>query len=261
MKNTLIILLLLCLVIPIYADSTPVLKSDTTHPHKVLVTSSTDHITGLTGQASALTTALRERKNSGSTITPTGVFTEEDSTNFPGIYDYTPAAGDVDTYGEANFHTSVTGSDPVDFSFVVVAYNPYDASLLGLTGVATASAQTTNTTTLNTVNTNVSALPTSIWAAGTRTLTSVPNVTIGGYASGQDPATLVLAGTIFSGFPLSRVVGDLWSGNAGPSTASYPDSTHQTTHYFQPNGSTGQYSTSLTTNSSGKPIARTYSSP
>lgn len=32
----------------------------------------------------------------------------------------------------------------------------------------------------------------AIWAAGTRTLTALANVTIGGYATGQDPATLLL---------------------------------------------------------------------
>ena len=40
------------------------------------------------------------------------------------------------------------------------------------------------------------AIATAVWSAATRTLTAVPNVTVGGYAAGQSPADLVTSVTV-----------------------------------------------------------------
>lgn len=54
--------------------------------------------------------------------------------------------------------------------------------------------------------------------------------------------------------------GDTWAVAAGPSTATYPDATHQNTVYQTPAGA-GQHSTGLTTNTAGKPVSRTVTHP
>ena len=187
--STLLPALGLCLLLaPAFADSTPVLQGDTAHPYKFLVISSTDHITGLTGQSTALLAALHVRKNAAATVVPTGTLTEEDSTNMPGWYDYTPSALDVNTLGIASFHTSVATSDPVDFSFNVVAVNSYDASLFGLSGVGTLAGQTTISGKTNLIATNAADSPAAVTAQGTLIVLSKRTLNRQTY----NPATKVL---------------------------------------------------------------------
>lgn len=61
------------------------------------------------------------------------------------------------------------------------------------TALSTATWTNTRAGYLDTLNGIVAAITSAVWGAATRTLTALGiNVTVGGYASGQDPATLVL---------------------------------------------------------------------
>ena len=86
-----------------------------------------------------------------------------------------------------------TAGDSSETAINVVAYNPLDASLLGLTGVGTLANQTAQAATLSTLGTNtlsngtaIAALPSAsanasaVWGAGTKTITGGNVATVGG---------------------------------------------------------------------------------
>jgi hypothetical protein len=197
-------------------------QGDTAHPIDVLLTSSTDHITGLTGATPTVTRS----KSGGAFAAITGTVAEVGN----GVYKITPAAGDVDTLGELALHVTAAGADPADLLRQVVAFNPYAVANLGLTDLdaavssrlATSGYTAPDNADIATILTDVAptaiagavqtgltsqgyttvragyldtlnGLVTAVWAAATRTLSAIANVTVGGYATGQDPATLLLA--------------------------------------------------------------------
>lgn len=106
-------------------------QGDTTHDIPVLLTSSTDHTTGLTGATLAtLLTATKASKNHGALSAAAGSYIEVGN----GEYAYTPAAGEVDTFGRLTLSiVGYGGADPADVECQVVAFNPYAAANLGLT--------------------------------------------------------------------------------------------------------------------------------
>lgn len=93
----------------------------------------------------------------GSTnLTGTGTFAQSTDPSQSGAEVFTFSAGDMSglSYGYVlcqPVDTTTPGNIINPYLVNLVAFNPYDPSLLGLTGVATAAGQTTNGATLNTM--------------------------------------------------------------------------------------------------------------
>jgi hypothetical protein len=132
------LLLLLALTAPCRAD---LIKQSAAYQRTVLMTSSSDHVTGATGLA--LTVTLSKAGAAYASIVPT--VTELGA----GVYTIALATGNTGTLGALDMHVTATGADPADTHDQIVAFDPNDASLLGLTGVATAATQATNVSTLS----------------------------------------------------------------------------------------------------------------
>lgn len=104
------------------------LQGDTSRPITFLM------VTGSNGaQPWSGTVDLTLSKNGGAFVAPSGTLTYINN----GWFKYVPASGDVDTYGDLVLHATGTGADPMDLRRQVVAFDPFDAALLGLTNVAT----------------------------------------------------------------------------------------------------------------------------
>jgi hypothetical protein len=89
--------------------------NDTSKPVPLLLVDSTDHVTGETGQAAALLAALKVSKNGGALAAAAGTMLERSATDAPGLYYYTPTAGEVNTAGSLVLHAhGLAGIDPVD---------------------------------------------------------------------------------------------------------------------------------------------------
>jgi hypothetical protein len=134
-----------------------VVKVGTAHtiPLPDMIDAST-HIAGLTGQTGNV--YLTTIPDSGAAITTansTNTIAENSAGNAPGQYRIALTAGELGTLGYVKGYYKSAGSDPVSFTIRVLAYNPDDGSLLGLTGVATAAAQTTNGTNISTLLTRL----------------------------------------------------------------------------------------------------------
>lgn len=99
-------------------------RNDTSKPLLFLMVDAVDHLTGKTG----LTPTVTISKNGSSFAAPAGTVSEVGY----GWYKLTPASNDVDTLGPLILHAEATGADPADVEYRVVAYNPDDASNLGL---------------------------------------------------------------------------------------------------------------------------------
>lgn len=99
-------------------------QSDTAHPINILMTSSTDHVTGITGATVTVTLS----KNGGTYGAAAGAVAEVGN----GVYKLTPTSADTNTLGELAIHATATGADPADLLRQVVAFNPYDLAALGL---------------------------------------------------------------------------------------------------------------------------------
>ena len=121
------------------------IKQGVGYTRTILITSSSDHITGATG----LTLTIKAAKAGGTPATITDTVTEQGS----GRYAIALTATDTNTLGALDLIITATGADPSDTHDQVVAFDPNDASLLGLTGVATATTQTAQGTALGTINT------------------------------------------------------------------------------------------------------------
>ena len=202
----LLALSLLCLLpcLPASADSITVQQGSTARKILFLLVQSTDHVTALTGATPTVTLS----KNGAAFAAPAGTVTELAN----GWYVLAPTSADTGAVGSLIVHATATSGDPADVVENVVAYNPDDASLLGLTGVATATTQGTQGTTLAAVTaktaliatnaadspnavtaqtgtasngTGITALPGLVWSVGTRTVTGG---TIGTY-TGNTPQT------------------------------------------------------------------------
>lgn len=126
--------LTLCLL-TVGAAHADLIKQSTTYSRTVLMTLSGDHITGATG----LTLTVTESK-AGAAFGASAATVTEIST---GWYKIALTTTDTNALGAFNLHITATGADPTDTADQVVAFDPTDASLLGLTGVGTLANQTT----------------------------------------------------------------------------------------------------------------------
>ena len=100
-----------------------ILNGDT-RPIPFFVTSSTDHLSGITGGSPTVTIS----KNGAAFAAPSGAVGEVGN----GWYTLTPGGADVTTNGILLLHATASGADPSDLKCQVVAFNPYDAAALGL---------------------------------------------------------------------------------------------------------------------------------
>lgn len=98
-----------------------------------LMVDSADHITGKTG----LTPTVTLSKNGAAFASPAGAITEIGN----GQYKLAGNATDENTLGPLMLHASSAGADPKDDTFLIVAYNPFDAVRLGLTALPNAAAE------------------------------------------------------------------------------------------------------------------------
>lgn len=141
---------------------------------------------------SGLTLSVTLSKNGAAFAPATGTVTELTL----GHYYLMPSAADAGTLGPLVVRATAPGAVEFVTAYRVVAFDPYSAVNLGLTNLDTAiSSRSTysggpvaSVTAPVTVGTNNDKTGYAI--AG--------NVTVGGYASGQDPATLVLDATAAS---------------------------------------------------------------
>lgn len=97
------------------------LQSSTLYPIMFLLVDSTDHVTGKTG----LTPTVTISKNGAAFASPAGAVTELGS----GWYALAGNATDRATLGDLIIHATGTGADPVDDRYVIVAFNPFLATL------------------------------------------------------------------------------------------------------------------------------------
>lgn len=113
---------------------TQIKVGDTTHPIMVLMIDSSDHVSPKTG----LTLTVTRSKNGSAYASWSGSTAEIAN----GVYKLTAASGDVDTAGELWVHVTASGADPVDLGRVIVAYDPYSATSLGLSAMPIDMTQT-----------------------------------------------------------------------------------------------------------------------
>lgn len=99
----------------------------TTKAIPFLLVNSDDHITGAINKSPVVAIS----KNGGNFASPTGTVTEMGY----GWYKLTPTATDTDTAGSLVVHASATGADPTDREILVVLYDPYNSSDLGLSDI------------------------------------------------------------------------------------------------------------------------------
>jgi hypothetical protein len=154
-------------------DGYAIQQNQTAQPLIFLLISSGDHISGLTGAMPTVTIS----KNGGSFAAPAGAVTEIGN----GSYKVAPNATDSNTLGPILLHATVTGADPSDATFMVVAYNPLSAANLGLTSLPSSGTLAVAPTIASTQAFN-----------NTGQTSNVPTI-VETYASGEDPATLVWA--------------------------------------------------------------------
>ena len=196
------------------------IKSGAAEPIPVFVTDASGN--PVTGAGTALTVTVR-KPGASAYVAASGSIAEDGN----GVYDYTPTSAETTLTASKNIllvHAVVTATATSfgDASAQIVAFDPTDASLLGLTGVATAATQSANSGTLATVSTNaataatqsttaatqatsaatssaanstaIAALPTAaavtsaVWTATTRNLTglgfTLSPITVGGFSTG-----------------------------------------------------------------------------
>ncbi len=97
-------------------------------PIPFFIAAASDHVTGLTGAAPAVTIS----KNGGAFTAPAGAVTEMGD----GWYSLAPAGADTTTNGVLLLHATAAGGDPADVKCQVVAFSPYDSGALGLADLA-----------------------------------------------------------------------------------------------------------------------------
>ena len=107
-------------------------QGSTSYPITFGMVDSADHITSKTG----LSPTVVISKNGGSFSAPSGAVTEVGN----GIYVLAANSTDRNTLGSFELYATATGADPVNASYVIVAYDPFDAMRLGLTAVPNANA-------------------------------------------------------------------------------------------------------------------------
>ena len=160
----------LCLtaLTPARAD---LIKSGAVYNRTVLMTSTADHITGLTG-LTTFTVTLSKAGGTAATITPT--VTEIGG----GRYSVALATGNTGTLGALDLTITAAGADPADTHDQIVSFDPN--SDLGAAALTTIGATTTSTNTLATgintqtakIGTNALDSPNEITAQGLVTSTN-----------------------------------------------------------------------------------------
>lgn len=110
-------------------------QSSTTYPVCFFMADSTDHVTGKTGLTPTVT--LGKNGAVGALGAASGAVVEMGN----GWYSVAGHATDRDTVGELVYHASAAGADPADVKIVIVPWDPFDATKLGLTGVAVPGSQ------------------------------------------------------------------------------------------------------------------------
>lgn len=108
------------------------LKQNTGYTRMFLITSTSDHIAGLTGQTPVITLY----KSSTSSASSTGTVAE--ATN--GLYKWSMTSNDANTIGDLAVNITSTAGDPVTFIDQVVGFDPSDSVRLGLTALPNAAA-------------------------------------------------------------------------------------------------------------------------
>ena len=184
---------LLC-PLPARAD---LIKSGAVYNRTVLMTSTADHITGLTG-LTTFTVTLSKAGGTAATITPT--VTEIGG----GRYSVALATGNTGTLGALDMTITATGADPADTHDQVVGFDPTDGSLLGLSGVGTLANQAAIIAKTSLVATNGMDSPNEVTAQGNTGTILTQSGTILAQTSStvrQADVTASLTGTPFITLP------------------------------------------------------------
>jgi hypothetical protein len=181
--------------------------SSSVYPITFLMVQSADHVTGLTGATVTVTLS----KNGGAFASPAGAVTEIGS----GWYSLAANATDRDTLGELDLHATATGGDPTDEKYLIVSFDPFDATALGLSRIDEAiSAAKTLTASERT------SLAGVIWAALTNGITTAGSIgkLIVDYLDAAISSRSTYAGGDTAGTTtlLSRILGTLASGTHKP---------------------------------------------
>jgi len=139
----------------------------------VFASDSTSLAAGKTGLT--ITSTLSKAGGTANAVSPT--ITEIGN----GLYWVAPIAAHRDTLGEIAWQFAATGAVIAPRIEKIVAVNDqvqrFGAAAAGDAMALTSGERTTTAT--------------AVWANATRTLTALANVTVGGYATGQDPASLL----------------------------------------------------------------------
>lgn len=129
---------LFCFLVCVSVASAIDLKqSQTVQPLEFFMADSASRDAGKTG----LTPVVKLSKNGGSGASPSGTVSEIDATNHPGWYKVAGNATDTNTLGPLILTATATGAINADVQFNVVAYDPQDATRLGLATLPNAAAE------------------------------------------------------------------------------------------------------------------------
>lgn len=112
----------------------PVQQSTTNQDLYFFMKDSSDHVTGKSG----LSPTVKIKPYGQSAGAPAGAVSQVDATNLPGWYKAAANATDNAFLGPLLLYATSAGADPVAEEFMVVAFNPLDAALLGMTGIPAA---------------------------------------------------------------------------------------------------------------------------
>lgn len=131
MRGWIVALLVLFVVPAAGAQQMRQLNTATYHIPITMIQTS-DHITGITGATVTCTCS----KNAGTYATCTGAVTEIAN----GDYKLAANATDTNTLGTLKIHCTATSADPTDTTILVVAFDPFSATNLGLSALPTTAA-------------------------------------------------------------------------------------------------------------------------
>jgi len=177
-------------------------QSSTARVLAFLMVDSTDHVTGKT----LLTPTVTLSKNGAGFGACAGAVSEVGS----GWYKVAGNATDSNTLGSLALHATGAGADPTDTEFEVVAFDPQDATSLGISRIdaaissrSTFNPATDTVATVTSVTNDVGITQTGadkVWSSAARTLTSFGTLVSDIWASGT--RTLTSFGTL---------VADVWA--------------------------------------------------
>ena len=182
----------------------PALAAPVTYPEIVQDTSgnrvagATLAVGGTTLVADTPTTVTGQNLSTGTNITGLSVTYHDFGNGFYSLK-YDPAG--TDTYFALTVSKSgstFANSGTVD---LICTVDPQNVATAATQATAAATSSTANGLLIAALPT-ASAISTSVWSAGTRNLTglgfTLSPVTVGGYSTGQDPATLIKADSVLA---------------------------------------------------------------